>query len=159
MTAGQVSDYTGAAALLDDLSKAQRFLADRGYDADWLRDALHAKGIRPCIPGRRSRDEPVKYDKRRYRCRSRVDLVWPLQGLAARCHTLRSLPNGHFPPLLSLPPSSSSCNRRVPTRPTPRLACYAQLTVLHAPMVLPPHGRFESGARDALQRLPLVIAQ
>ena len=30
MTAGQVSDYAGAAALLDD----------RGYDADWFRDAL-----------------------------------------------------------------------------------------------------------------------
>ncbi len=28
MTAGQVSDYTGAAALLDSLPKAQRMLAD-----------------------------------------------------------------------------------------------------------------------------------
>ena len=51
MTAGQVSDYTGAAALLDDLPKAQWMLADRGYDADWYRDALQAKGITPCIPG------------------------------------------------------------------------------------------------------------
>jgi hypothetical protein len=30
MTAGQVSDYTGAAALLDYLSKAQWLLGDRG---------------------------------------------------------------------------------------------------------------------------------
>jgi transposase len=45
MTAGQVSDYTGAAALLDDLPKAQWMLGDRGYDADWYRDALQAKGI------------------------------------------------------------------------------------------------------------------
>ena len=36
MTAGQVSDYTGAAALLDDLPKAQWLLGDRGYDADWF---------------------------------------------------------------------------------------------------------------------------
>jgi transposase len=50
MTAGQVSDYTGAAALLDDLPKAQWLLGDRGYDADWFRDALEAKGIQPCIP-------------------------------------------------------------------------------------------------------------
>lgn len=35
ITAGQVSDYTGAAALLDDLPKAQWMLGDRGYDADW----------------------------------------------------------------------------------------------------------------------------
>ncbi len=37
MTAGQISDYTGAAALLDSLPKAQWLLADRGYDADWFR--------------------------------------------------------------------------------------------------------------------------
>ena len=43
MTAGQVSDYTGAAALLDDLPKAQWMLADRGYDADWYRDALQSR--------------------------------------------------------------------------------------------------------------------
>src|SRR3546814_5709061 len=63
MTAGQVSDYTGAAALLDDLPKAQWLLGDRGYDADWFRDALEAKGIQPCIPGRKSRNEPVRYDR------------------------------------------------------------------------------------------------
>jgi transposase len=48
MTAGQVSDYTGAAALLDSLPSAQWLLGDRGYDADWFRDALEAKGITPC---------------------------------------------------------------------------------------------------------------
>lgn len=34
MTAGQISDYTGAAALLDSLLKAQWMLADRGYWVD-----------------------------------------------------------------------------------------------------------------------------
>lgn len=76
MTAGQVSDYTGAAALLDDLPKAQWLLGDRGYDADWFRDALQAKGIQPCIPGRRSRNEPVRYDKRRYRRRGRIEIMF-----------------------------------------------------------------------------------
>lgn len=76
MTAGQVSDYTGAAALLDDMPKAQWLLGDRGYDADWFRDALQAKGIKPCIPGRRSRNEPVSYDKRRYRRRSRIEIMF-----------------------------------------------------------------------------------
>ncbi|MBW6524631.1 IS5 family transposase [Sphingomonas sp. RHCKR47] len=76
MTAGPVSDYTGAAALLDDMPKAQWLLGDRGYDADWFRDALQAKGIQPCIPGRRSRNEPVRYDKRRYRRRSRIEIMF-----------------------------------------------------------------------------------
>jgi transposase len=73
---GQVSDYTGAAALLDDLPKAQWLLGDRGYDADWFTDALQAKGIQPCIPGRKSRTDPIKYDKRRYRRRSRIEIMF-----------------------------------------------------------------------------------
>lgn len=76
MTAGQVSDYTGASALLDSLPMAQWLLADRGYDADWFRDALEGKGIRPCIPGRRSRGKPVKYDKRKYRRRNRIEIMF-----------------------------------------------------------------------------------
>lgn len=36
MTAGQVSDFTGAAALLGGLPKSEWLLADRGYDADWF---------------------------------------------------------------------------------------------------------------------------
>lgn len=76
MTAGQISDYIGAAALLDHLPKAQWLLADRGYDADWFRDALEAKGIKPCIPGRRSRNEPIRYDKRRYRRRNRIEIMF-----------------------------------------------------------------------------------
>ena len=76
MTAGQVSDYTGAAALLDSLPRAQWLLGDRGYDADWFRDALQAKGITPCIPGRKSRIEPIKYDKRRYKSRNRIEIMF-----------------------------------------------------------------------------------
>lgn len=76
ITAGQVSDYTGAAALLDDLPKAQWMLADRGYDADWFRNALHDKSIKPCIPGRKSRSLTVKYDKRRYKRRNRIEIMF-----------------------------------------------------------------------------------
>ena len=65
MSAGQVSDYTGAAALLDSLPQAEWFLADRCHDADWLRKALQDRGIKACIPGRKSRQKTVKYDKRR----------------------------------------------------------------------------------------------
>ena len=76
MTAGEVSDYTGAAALLDSLPKAEWLLADRGYDADWFRDALKDKGIQPCIPGRKSRGKPVKHDKRRSKRRNRIEIVF-----------------------------------------------------------------------------------
>ena len=60
ITAGQISDYPGAAALLDDLPKAKWMLAYRAYDAEWLRVALEQKGIKPCIPGRKSRSMPIR---------------------------------------------------------------------------------------------------
>jgi transposase len=75
MTERKVSYYSGAAALLDEVPKAQWLLGDRGYDADWFRDALQTKGIQPCIPGRRSRNEPVRYDKHQYRRRSRIEMI------------------------------------------------------------------------------------
>jgi len=60
MSAGETSDYTGAAALLNSLPPAQWLLAERGYDADWFREGLKNKGIKACIPGRKSRTKPVK---------------------------------------------------------------------------------------------------
>lgn len=75
MTAGRVSDYTGAATLLDNLPKAQWLLDDRRYDADWFSDALQPKGIQPCILGLRFRLKPIKHGKRRYRRRSRIKIM------------------------------------------------------------------------------------
>jgi transposase len=76
MSAGQGSDYTGATALLDDPPKERWLLRDRGYDADWFRDASQAKGIEPRIPSRGSRLKPIKYNRRRYRRRSRTEIMF-----------------------------------------------------------------------------------
>ncbi len=76
ITAGQVSDYTGAAALMNGLPEADWLLADRGYDADWFREGLIDKGTRPCIPGRKSRKTTIKYDKRRYKRRNRIERMF-----------------------------------------------------------------------------------
>ena len=50
VSAGQVSDYIGARALLSSLPNVDWLLGDRGYDADWFREALKDKGIR--VPSR-----------------------------------------------------------------------------------------------------------
>ena len=50
VTAGQVSDYIGARALLPSLPSADWMLADRGDDADWFREGLKEQGINPGIP-------------------------------------------------------------------------------------------------------------
>lgn len=40
-------------------------LADKGYDADRLRRAMHENGTVPVIPGRRSRKRAIRYDQER----------------------------------------------------------------------------------------------
>lgn len=54
----------------------QWLLGDRGYDADWFRDALEGKGITLCIPGRKSRKKLVKYDKRRYKSHNQQEFMF-----------------------------------------------------------------------------------
>ena len=40
LSEGQMSDYKGAALIIDALPPAKKLLADRGYDADWFCQAL-----------------------------------------------------------------------------------------------------------------------
>ncbi len=95
VTAGQVSDYIGARALLSSLPNVDWMLGDRGYDADWFREALKDKGIRACIPGRKQRKTPVRYDKRRYKRRNRIEIhVWQAQRLEACGYAIRQMPEG-----------------------------------------------------------------
>ncbi|OLS46337.1 IS5 family transposase [Rhodovulum sulfidophilum] len=90
VTAGPVSDDIGARALLGPLPKVGWLLGDRGHDADWFREALKDKGIRavrgrfdpldqilsPVTPGRKQRKTPVKYDRRRYKRRNRIEIMF-----------------------------------------------------------------------------------
>ena len=71
-----MSAYIGARALIGGLPKVDWLLGDRGYDADWFRKALQDKGIRACIPGRKQRKTPARYDKRRYKRRNRIEIMF-----------------------------------------------------------------------------------
>jgi transposase len=73
LSAGQTSDYIGARALLSSLPQAGTLLADRGYDADWFRNALAERGIRSCIPSRRGRKKASPHDPDLYRQRHRIE--------------------------------------------------------------------------------------
>lgn len=76
MSARHVSDDTGAAALLDGLPKAGVLLADRSHDADGFRGALKDEKMKACIPDRKSRRRAVKYDKRGYKRRNRITIMF-----------------------------------------------------------------------------------
>lgn len=69
------SYYIGARELLDGLPKVDWLLVDRGYDADWFRAAMKDKGVRACIPARKQHKTIVKYDKRRYERRKRIEMM------------------------------------------------------------------------------------
>jgi transposase len=73
LTAGNVSDYIGARALMSSLPKADWLLADRGYDADWFRNGLKGMGITPCIPSRKLRKKAIPHDKTRYKLRHKIE--------------------------------------------------------------------------------------
>ena len=86
LSAGQTSDYTGAAALVRSLPKAGVLLApsqglhanhcratDRGHDTNWFRNTLTDMGIQPWSPSRRSRRVPVEYDADLYKKRHKIE--------------------------------------------------------------------------------------
>ena len=73
LTEGQTSEYKGAALMLEALPKAKAMLGDRGYDADWFRNALIAKGIAPCILSKSNRKIPIPHDRTLYRQRHRIE--------------------------------------------------------------------------------------
>ena len=73
LSAGQTSGYIGARALLPSIPKATVLLGDRGYDADWFRNALIEMGISPCTPSRIGRKVSIPHDSDFYRLRHRIE--------------------------------------------------------------------------------------
>lgn len=68
-----MSDFGGAALTLHALPKAKLLLGNKGYDADWFRNALIERGITPCIPPKSNRKLPSAFDKTLYRSRHKIE--------------------------------------------------------------------------------------
>jgi transposase len=87
LTAGQISDYTGAAALLSTLPPAKALLADKGYDADWFREALADRNYKACIPSKSNRKIQIPHDKALYRKRHKIENMFGKLKDWRRIHT------------------------------------------------------------------------
>ena len=87
LSEGQMSDYKGAALMIDALPQAKAMLGDRGYDADWFRAALAKRGITACIPSKTNRKIPIPHDTVLYRQRHRIENMFGKLKDWRRIHT------------------------------------------------------------------------
>ena len=62
-----------AAGLLGRLKEGTVFLADKAYDADWLRRAIEATGAAPNIPSMKHRRRKACFSKTLYKERNRIE--------------------------------------------------------------------------------------
>jgi transposase len=73
VTPGEAHDNRLAGKLLSRLRAGSMLLADRGYDADWIRELVAAKGAWANIPPKSNRSDPICFSPYLCRARNRVE--------------------------------------------------------------------------------------
>lgn len=76
VSAGNTNDIALARTLVETAGPASHLIADRGYDANHLRDLLRERGTEAVIPSTASRRAPIPYDTAAYRARNLVERMW-----------------------------------------------------------------------------------
>jgi transposase len=73
LTPGQVHDNRMCSVLLSALLPHTMLLADRGYDADWIRELARQQGAWANIPPKRNRKDPICFNPYLYRARNLIE--------------------------------------------------------------------------------------
>ena len=73
LTAGEAHDNRLAGKLLSRLKSGTMLLADRGYDADWIRTLAAERGFWANIPPKCNRNEPICFSPYLYRARNLIE--------------------------------------------------------------------------------------
>ena len=87
LSKGQMSDFKGAALMLPAMPEAKELLADKGYDADWFREALANRKIAACIPSNSNRKAPIPHDAVLYEQHHRIENMFGRLKDWRRVHT------------------------------------------------------------------------
>lgn len=87
LSEGQMSDYKGAALMIDAFPKAKALLADQGYDADRFRNALAERNISACIPAKANRRAQIPHDATLYCRRHKIENMFGRLKDWRRIHT------------------------------------------------------------------------
>ena len=73
LTAGEAHDNRLAGKLLSRLKSGTMLLADRGYDADWIRALAAERGAWANIPPKCNRNGPICFSPYLYRARNLIE--------------------------------------------------------------------------------------
>jgi transposase len=73
LTPGEAHDNRLCSVLLSELLPQTMLLADRGYDADWIRELARQQGAWANIPPKRNRKAPICFSPYLYRARNLIE--------------------------------------------------------------------------------------
>ncbi len=73
ITPGQTHDSKAAYDLIHDMCEGQMLLADRAYDANWIRTLLNECGAWANIPPKRNRKIKAVFSPHLYKARNKVE--------------------------------------------------------------------------------------
>ena len=73
LTAGEAHDNRLVPELIEGLEPKTMLLADRGYDADWIRDLIWKRGGWANIAPKRHRKDPITFSAYLYKDRNLVE--------------------------------------------------------------------------------------
>lgn len=73
LTPGQAHDAPPCKRLLDALQPGQHVLADKAYDADWIREMIWEQGAIDVIPSKSNRKMPKDFDAELYKQRNKIE--------------------------------------------------------------------------------------
>ena len=73
LTPGQNHDAPVCHILLDRLQPGQFVLADKAYDADWIRNLIWEQGAIDVIPSKKNRVNPKEFDQEVYKHRNLIE--------------------------------------------------------------------------------------
>jgi transposase len=94
LTRGETHDNRLAGKLLSRLKSGSMLLADRGYDADWIRELAMRRGAWANIPPKRNRSNPINFSPYLYRDRNRIERFF---------NRIKQCPPNGFTSFLTLP--------------------------------------------------------
>ena len=73
LTPGQAYDAPPCKTLLGNLQSGQHVLADKAFDADWIRALIWEQGVIDVIPPKANRKLPAEFDTEFYRERNKIE--------------------------------------------------------------------------------------